>query len=341
MMTAQSNMILMKKYGQIVNEHFETNPIVQSWRMFMKKFFNKHSDPILSIMKPLAMTFENIDNPDYFRIESGDIQMYFKYFNLSNLSLVGEGFRSEIGFFEDENSLRISFRTMKSLIFSHGNKTLIDMFWFLSAFYSKYTSIRATQDDSPIYWTLSQRTNQLTRTEISYSIMKKGVSPQNDKKRKSSLSIPVFKKVLTDIEEEISAVISHFKYMSRKNSKCGISVKGMAIVVDLCKNNFNIKDLCNEIENVRKDLMNGKNFKKLNSYYAEGSDVLKNIELRIAQLNLKKQGRDIYHERVDGWGCVGIENEDEPSMNSYIDVKKLRCGKYSVATRSANTTFAK
>lgn len=330
---------LMIKYQPLVEETLQARPFISSWSKFCTKLFENNSDSMLSIMHTLAKTIENIENPNYFRIQANDLQSYLKNFKISVDSLMVGGINPNIGFVKDNDGLRLSFTSMEYLIRIHGVRTLKEMFEFLQSVYSKYKSIQTTQISYLNHWTLFERNSKMNHNEKYYIATKGTFSSLTARQSKLCSTIPLFRCVMPDIEEEINSVLDHFRYyVSRdKQYKGGVCVRNNAIIIDFSKTNFTARALLDEVVKVREGLMQGKRFKKPKQVIGLGLDVLKNIEARIAKMSFSSNrvSKPKNCEKVDGWGCIGMENEDEPHESNLYrnDVKKLRGEKVIIGTK--------
>lgn len=329
----------MIKYQPMIEETLRTRPFISSWSKFCTKLFENNSDSMLSIMNVLAKNIENIENPNYFRIQANDLQSYLKNFKISDKSLIAGGINPNIGFVKDNDGLRLSFTSMEYLIRIHGVRTLNEMFDFLQSVYSKYKSIQTTQISYLNHWTLFERNSKMNHDEKCYIITKGTFSSLTSRQSKLCSIIPSFRCVMPDIEEEINSVLDHFRYyVSRdKKYKGGVSVRNNAVIIDFSKTNFTVLSLLDEVVEVREGLMLGKTFKKPKQLIGLGLDVLKNVEARIAKMSLSSDrvSKTKNYEKVDGWGCTGMENEDEPhESNLYRNVvKKLRGDQLIIGTK--------
>ena len=157
---------LYSKYEEPIDGFFNANKCADSWDTLVKIFFgmNNDADGIIASMEPLAITFRVADRPNYLWIDADSIQSEFASFVISQASLRDEGFKDGFGFIEDDNGCRVSFSTIRWLVFRKGDLGLIEKFDFIDMIYQRYIRCRLqTFSNSHSHWTIFKRVGKFTK----------------------------------------------------------------------------------------------------------------------------------------------------------------------------------
>ncbi len=135
------------------------------WIDVVDFFFKKNIDSKIASKADLAIAFDNANHPNYTRIYASSLEQYFDTFKISSASLKQEKFEPNIDFIEDNEGLRITFSVMRYLVYSKGERTLIEGFEFINKIYQTYTRYELAmmnRSKRPTHWTLIERIDDFT-----------------------------------------------------------------------------------------------------------------------------------------------------------------------------------
>lgn len=149
--------------------------ICKAWEEIVAIFFRMNNDAYMSEHADLASAFDNLTFPNYLRVEVETIDKYFESFKISPKTLSDEEFIENKDFIKDAQSMRISFNTLRTLVFIKGTRKLMNAFRMVDNIYQIYLRYKLEmvgRSKNPTCWALVERISEFT------SLM----SPQNDEK---------------------------------------------------------------------------------------------------------------------------------------------------------------
>ncbi len=158
------------KYVPAIDAIF--NPTVdskcRSWSELVQIFFRFNDDATFRVAADLAETFVNAKHPTFFRINAESVESYFTKVRLSDANLCEMDFKANMDYI-DEDGLRMSFNTLRRLVFTHSkDDELIQTFEFIDRVYQlycRYCVEMAIAKKHPTHWTIVQVTKYgLTNT---------------------------------------------------------------------------------------------------------------------------------------------------------------------------------
>ncbi|KAG3128637.1 hypothetical protein PI124_g21576 [Phytophthora idaei] len=136
----------------------------KSWRSVVEFFFEMNKDAELSRVATLAARFANLPHPNYLRIRAVEVQKYFPDVHLTQAMLMEVGTEPGQEFVDDEKGLRLSFATLRRLVFRRGDYDLMDAYDFVDNTYQLYARYAMEMRPMlPTHWALIERVAGFTK----------------------------------------------------------------------------------------------------------------------------------------------------------------------------------
>lgn len=129
---------------------------VLKWVDVVTVIFSMSECKEVSKLAPVAMAFENVSRPNHFRINVSMLTDIIESEVMTVDSLEKAGFVQGKDFLHDD-STRLTFRTMRRLLFSVSDG--MEAYEFIEQIFHLYRVYERTQTSNPIYWTAYVRTS--------------------------------------------------------------------------------------------------------------------------------------------------------------------------------------
>ncbi len=214
-----------------VDNHFKT------WLDVVHVFFEISANIELKLMAELALTFDNASRPNHFRIPARTLEFHFKDFEITKASLVQEGLIENVAFIDDESrdELRLTFNSVRRLVFTKGKPETIEAFEFIDGLYqihSRYELTMMHRSKRTTHWTLLRQIGSFNKSMQphqtgSFRIMntqpivlaivkgsRKKILAQMNKlpdSEKYSVDpvIPILESMVSSVDAEIEAIVAY------------------------------------------------------------------------------------------------------------------------------------
>lgn len=277
------NAELFAKYVPAINSFLtaDKDSTFKGWNELVTIFFAMNADERVSSKTQLAYAFDNADHPSYIRIQVASIAGYFDTFEISAMSLQQEGFAESKDYIRDDQGTRITFNVFRALVFTKGDRELIDSYTFIESvrlIHQRYNIEMIGRAKNATHWTLIERINGFTaamKTEGEqwkvYIVVRGSVKSIDAKLRKyanetkkdpltakhaTEPSSPVYQAMMTNLDEEIHAVIS---YLAEKHVDISTALKinKAYLMIDQSQTGYAIENLVNDINIARSRIQFG------------------------------------------------------------------------------------
>ena len=170
----------------------------KSWENVVNVFFTLNKDPKMASKAHFAEIFDSANHPNYFRVQANRIDQYFDTFKITSKALLEDGFEKDVDFVEDSEGLRLSFSSVRKIIFQKGDSPLIEMFDLIDKIYQtfvRYELAMMNRSRRLTHWTIFQQTSKFT----------KAMQPHVDFIHESKGSDPTFR--IMDTQPEVYCIV--------------------------------------------------------------------------------------------------------------------------------------